>query len=308
MGLGGLLVALDHGERRFWLDSPVVAAGLAGGVVALAFAVAAMRRAAAPLFDAALVARPSFALALMMAATFRFGLLIVAFVAPQYLARIQGFRVEQLAETLLPMVPATALGVALGWALVRAGRPRLALSVGVLLFAAAAGLASTLSPAWAADEFRAIVALAGLAQGAFMLGVLRYATWGVRPDQGPTAGGLFNLTRVVGQAGGTAAVGQLVTGAEAGWSAVLVETLTPADPETTARLAALARGVSARTADASAAAVEAMARLRAAEQAQAFTIAYGDAFSALALLLLAAAALVWALPAIPPDRPSGAPR
>jgi MFS family permease len=303
VGLGGIIVALDQGERLFWLQSALVATALAVGATALGVAIWWMRAAATPLFDGALVRRPSFAMAIGMAALFRVALLVAAFVAPQYLARVQGFRVEQLAGVLAPMVPATIAGVLIGWALVKADRPRAALCLGILLFAAAAGVASDLSPVWAAQEFRLIAAMSGLAQGVFTVGVLRYATAGVRPEQGPTAGGLFNLTRVVGQVGGSAAIGHLVTVSEARHSAVLVETLTPGDPETAGRLAALAGSALLVTADANAAAAEAATRLIATQRGQAFTLAYADAFAALAWVLIAAAALVWALPSLPRANP-----
>ncbi|MBY6141836.1 MFS transporter [Leisingera daeponensis] len=296
VGLAGMIVALDQGERRFWFDDPTIATAFGIGVAGILLAVFSMRTATAPLFDGQLVKRPTFALAILMASCFRFAILIATFVGPQYLSRIQGFRVEQLASALFPMVPSTLFGVLIGWLLVRAGMPRLALSTGIALFAAAAFVAGNLSPAWAADEFRMIAILSGLAQGAFSVGVLRYATFGVRPEQGPTAGGLFNLTRIIGQVGGTAAVGRLITVAEANHSATLVSSLTPADGETMSRLAALATGFHSWSADATTASMQAASVLKSQIQAQAFVLAYTDAFICLSLILLAAAILVWAFP------------
>lgn len=299
VGAGALLIVLDQGEQLFWLQSPFIGTSLAVGVTSLLAAFVSLRRASLPLFDPELTARPVFGLAITMALIFRFGILLVALIMPQFLARVQGFGAEQLDNVMLPMVPATLIGIAAGWAMVRYLDPRLALSTGIALFAAAAFICSALSPQWAVDEFRLAAMLTGVGQGTFMVGVLRYATWQVRPEQGPTAGGLFNLTRVLGQAAGTALLVRLINDGEHHHSARLVEALSQGDGETADRLSALA-GLYARfTADSVLAGQQAAVRLRLGEQMQAFTLAYGEAFSLVAMGFLLAACLVWALPPAP---------
>jgi hypothetical protein len=53
-----------------------------------------------PLLDLSLLAKPSFGWAICLATCYRFGLVMAAFVVPLALTRLQGFRIEQIADAL----------------------------------------------------------------------------------------------------------------------------------------------------------------------------------------------------------------
>jgi hypothetical protein len=85
-------------------------------------------------------------------------------VAPQFLARFQGYRVEQLAPLLLPLALATLAAGPLAWWTCCRFDPRLSLSLGLASFAVAAACGVFLSPDWAAPELLWPLVLIGVGQ------------------------------------------------------------------------------------------------------------------------------------------------
>ena len=130
--------------------------------------------------------------------------------------------------------------------------------------------------------------------------MLTFATYAVPATSGQTAAGLFNLTRVLGTAGATAAVGYALRVRENGHSARLVEGITDANPSAAARLADLTRIYQGLTADPGVAQSTALGNIATGVQIQAYTLAFSDVFLAIAGLLAVFAVLVPLLPRLPP--------
>ena len=152
-----------------------------------------------PLLDLGLMATPTFGWAIVIATFYRFGLVMTAFVVPQALARLQGFRIEQIADANIWTFWAQCVSFPLAWLWASRGDPRQPLSLGLALFAAGAFVCTYLTPQWQAGDFRLALILVGIGQGLFLVPTLFYATRDVKPEQGPTAAALFNLSRIVGQ-------------------------------------------------------------------------------------------------------------
>jgi len=300
LALSLLLIGVSEGERRFWFEAWWITASFACGGLALTLACRQILRASAPLLRLNLLARPTLGWALVLQLFFRFGLMFGIVVAPQYLARLQGFRIEQLGPLLLPMALASlAAGPAAWWTVCRFD-PRLSLSLGLLSFAAAALYGVTLSPDWAAPEFLAPLVLIGVGQAFLGVAMLRFATWQVIPPiEGPTVGVVFNYARVIGLALGVAVASHTLVEREKFHSARLVEGLDLADGGVAQRLAAQAGAFAIWTSDPSAAQRASLASLARAASTQAFAQGFADAFAVIAAGLLLAAILVWALPRLP---------
>jgi DHA2 family multidrug resistance protein len=300
LALGLLLVAVSEGERRFWFETWWVTAALACGTLALILAIRLIPRAVAPLLRLDLSARPTLSWALVFQLLFRFGLMFGIVVTPQYLVRLQGYRVEQLALVLLPLALATVLvGPAAWWTACRFD-PRWSLSLGLASFAAAAWRGVYLSPDWAAPELFWPLTLIGAGQAFVGVAMLRFATFEVHPPtQGPTVGILFNYARVIGLAAGVAAASHTLVEREKFHSARLVESLDALDPAVVQRLGAHADAFANWTTDPAAARGAGVAGLARATANQAFAQGYSDTFAVIAACLLLAAILVWALPRLP---------
>lgn len=300
LGMCCFVIALTQGERQFWFESSTITLSLLLGIGFLGATLMSLFRAERPFIDLSLIGRITFGWAMLMALTVRFALLVVAFVVPQYLIRLQGFRAGEIAQVTLWLLPVHIVAFPLAYVAVRSLDPRLVLMSGLLLFAGAAAANVDLSPLWAAEQFRASMVLLGTGQAFFMVALLAFAVHGLRPENGATAGTLFNMTRVIGQALGTALIATLVTEREKFHSNQIVEHLTASAGVLQSRLAGLESSFVASSA--SDARLAGLNTLRGQIANQAYVLAYMDAFLVLAGLLSVTALLVWMLPDIRAQR------
>ena len=236
----------------------------------------------------------------MLQVFFRLGLMFAIAVAPQYLARTQGYRVDQLAPLLAPLALATLLAAPLAYWFAVKFDARIALSIGLGLFSLTAAWCASISPDWAAEQFFWPLIVIGVGQAFFGIATLRFATFGIGLAEGPTVGVIFNFARIFGLAGGLALVSHTVVEREKFHSARLVERLTDLDPGVAQRLAGQASTWLPQLSDGAASQRAGVAGLARSVGLQAFTLAYADAFAVIAAGLLAAAILVWALPFLAP--------
>ena len=298
IGLAALILFLKQGDRFFWLENPVITrAGLVAAVlIPVAILVFLIRK--HPLLDLSLLAKPTFGWAIFLATCYRFGLVMAAFVVPQALTRLQGFRIEQIADANIWMFWAECVAVPLAWLWASRGEARMPLSIGLALFAIGAFLSSRITPSWQAGDFRLSMIVIGLGQGLFLVPTVFYATRDVAPEQGTTAAALFNLSRVVGQTFGIAVVGSLITEREKFHSALLVENLSNANAALLERFDNLVAVFLREHGDQSLAQLQAWQSLSSTFSQQAFVLAFGDAFVIISAVLAVSAVMVLMLPAL----------
>ncbi|MGY2046677.1 MFS transporter [Methylobacterium sp. JK268] len=294
-----IVLVLQQGERRFWLETAWVAPLAAAGVALLALTSARLLTAASPYLDLSLLAKPTFAVGMAEALSLRFGLLMASFAVPQALARLQGFRPEQAGEAVLWLGVGQLAGFPLAWLWLKRRDGRVALALGLAAFALAAAFASRIDPSWQGDQFAGPMLLAGFGQGFFLTSVVTFATWDVPAAAGATAAGLFNLTRVLGTSAASAAVAYGVRVRENGHSARLVEGIAGASEAAAARLDDLARTYRTLIPDAGAVQSASLTALASEASRQAYALAFGDVFLAIAAVLAGFALLVPLLPRIP---------
>jgi DHA2 family multidrug resistance protein len=309
--LGLLAIVLGEGERRFWFETWWISAALAGGLMGLGFSICGLLTAANPLLRLQVFAKPTFSFAIGLQLLFRVGLMTAIAIGPQFLARLAGYRIEQLAPALLPVALVTLATAPLAWWLSVRIDARIVLSIGLGGFALAAALCSRLSPDWAAPQFLVPMILIGVGQALFGVATLRFAVFDIAPAmEGPTIGIVFNFARIFGLIGGLALAAHVTAEQEKLHSARLGEHLSGLDPSLSQRLATQAGPYAAWISDPAASQAAGVANLARANAGQAFTLAYSDAFLTIAGVLVAAAILAWALPRLanlppaPRNRPS----
>jgi MFS transporter, DHA2 family, multidrug resistance protein len=310
LGLAALILFMKQGDRFFWLDNRIIVG--AGLLAALTFlvALALLLWRPHPLLDAKLLMTPSFGWAVTLATFYRFGLVMTAFIVPQALMRLQGFRMPEIAQANIAMFWAECVSFPLAWFWASRGDARQPLSLGLALFAAGAFASTKLTPQWQAGDFHLALVCIGLGQGLFLVPTLFYATRDVSPSQGPTAAAFFNLSRIVGQTFGTAVLGSLITEREKFHSAVLVDSINNGTDLTAQRLAALTATFESSHGNAGLAGSQAWASLSATLSNQAFVLAFADAFFITTIVMAVSALLVLMLPPLhrrrqdPAARPS----
>ena len=251
VGLAALILFMKQGDRFFWLDNPIIRhAGLhrrdchsAGTRAVLAEA--------RPLLDLGLMATPTFGWAIALATFYRFGLVMTAFVVPQALTRAPGLpdRADRRCQHLDVLGSMRQLSARLAVGVARRCAPAL-VARAPALFAAGAFVATWLTPQWQANDFRLALILVGTGQGLFLVPTLFYSTRDVKPEQGPTAAALFNLSRIVGQTFGIGVVSALIRYREDFHSAVLVESVNNANSAVAERFNGLVASFLATNGDA----------------------------------------------------------
>jgi DHA2 family multidrug resistance protein len=296
VGSAALILFMKQGDRFFWLESPIITrAGILATIVIPAAVLAQVLR-KHPLMDLSLLGKPTFGWAVTLATLYRFGLVMSAFVVPQALVRLQGFRLPEIAEANIWMFWAECFAFPLAWFWASRRDARLPLSLGLALFAVGAFASSYLTPDWQANDFRLTLIAIGFGQGLFLVPTVFYATRDVAPQQGPTAASLFNLSRVVGQTFGIAVIGSLITWREKFHSAILVDGLSNAGSALTERFNGLVGIFSGTHGDQGLAESQAWKSLSGVTSNQAYVLAFADSFVIISLVLAASAVLVLMLP------------
>jgi DHA2 family multidrug resistance protein len=296
IGLGALILFLKQGDRLFWLDSPIITrAGLLAAIFIPAAVVSLLLR-RHPLMDLSLLTKSTFGWAVTLATFYRFGLVVTAFVVPQALTRLQGFRMPEIADATIWMFWVECLAFPLAWFWASRWDARRPLSLGLALFAIGAFTSTYLTPDWQASDFHLTLVALGFGQALFLVPTVFYATRDVAPQQGPTAASLFNLSRIVGQTFGIAVIGSLITWREKFHSALLVDSLNNANSALADRLSGLVATFLGANGDPDLAALQAWKSLSGTASNQAYVLAFGDSFVIISVVLAVSAVLVLMLP------------
>jgi DHA2 family multidrug resistance protein len=299
------VLVLSEGERRFWFETWWITTALLFGVTASIAAIRHLWVGKAPMLQLGLFRKP-FTLAITFQVIFRFGTLLAVFIAPQYLGRIAGLRIEQMGSMLLPMSLGTAVAIPVALWLSSRVDQRVMLSTALALFAGAALYCLGLGPDWNAGDFAVAAFAAGVGQGIFAVSTLFYAIYDLERHEGVTCGIVFNYCRVLGQVGGVAAFSHLINEREKLYSARLGEPISHLHPDLALALQQGAASVTRWLSDPAQVQARVTADLARRIARQAFTLAYADAFLGVAALLTAGAILAWALPSYFAPKPETA--
>ena len=206
-----LCIVCYHGERLDWWGSSFISAMTLLAVAIFCLFLHRLSHHPTPLIDLRLlVERPNFGLAVLVFMGFRWGLLSLSMVYPQYLAAVHGLGIEQVGQSYLWVLLPMMVTFPLVFWLSRLVDPKYLLCAGLLCFSVAALLNVQMSWTWSIEQFQHSLLLSGIGQPLFMVGLLIIATTGVKPPQGPSAGTFINMGRVLGQGFGIGALGALL--------------------------------------------------------------------------------------------------
>lgn len=279
-GLGLLIAGLSQGARRFWWDNDMVVLLLGSGVALIGAFIALEWGRHDGIVDFALLRRRSFAAAIGLNIAFRLALLVSGTLDPQFLALFRAYRPLELVPAMGLATLVQIAGFPLAYWLLRHVPPRAAVASGLAAFAAAPLLLlAGADSAWAGDQFLIAQALLGLAAPLFVVPLLVIGTREVKPAEGASASTFFNGSRALAQQAGTAILTTLIRTREQVHAGLLGETITPLR---------VALGGHAPATGAL------VGRIR----AEAFAMAYDDAFVALGAVLALATLFALALPPV----------
>jgi MFS transporter, DHA2 family, multidrug resistance protein len=299
LGLSLIYGALDQGERLDWLGSGVITGLLVTGVFLLGVTVVRRWLSPNPLVNPIFVANRNTAILAACLFSFRFVMLAIAFLLPAVLAVNQNYRPLQTGRVLLWLTGPLVLTGLIAARLMRRFDNRLVLAAGFTVVATACLLNARLTSAWAGDNFfipqlvtgfglaLAFTALVGsFVQNAFDSGALS------SPSNVLTYSAFVHTVRLFGGEAGTALMQRLVSVREQFHSNMAGLHVDAGGWLTSERLGALAQALSPNSAGAEEAQARAALVLGGQVRLQAYALAYGDGYAAIALVAALAVILI----------------
>nr|WP_057923975.1 MFS transporter [Burkholderia ambifaria] len=241
LGAGGftcLCVALDQGERLFWLQSPlIVALSCAGILMIAAFLIHELVSKQAGL-DLGYLFRPNVALLILLVGLVRFTVLNTSFIPSFFLANVYGLRPLQIGDTLrwiampqLLFAPCVAL-------LLQRFDPRRLIVIGFVMIAIAFALGSRLTSVWAESDFIPSQLIQALGQTMALTSVVFFFGKHVTAEYALTFGAVVQTTRLLSGQLGTTSIAVVQRVMEAIHSNLVGLHVSMSDPATLERLRA----------------------------------------------------------------------
>lgn len=283
-GLALVYAALDQGNRLDWLNSGLVWGLLLAGLLLVAGFLLHEMRTAHPLVNFRVALAPTLLTQLLLIGFLRLTILTTAFVIPQYLGAVRGFKALETGQTLIWIAaPQLLLCPLAGYAL-RRSDARIVAAFGFLCIALAClSVAYGLTPVWGSDQFLPSQLLQAIGQSFAVSGIVFFGILHIRLEDALTFGTVLQVTRLMGGEIGQAFVATFVRIREQVASNLLGLHIRAGDGQVVHRLQAYA-AAAAKSGDPSIAPDRAAALLGSVVRNAATTQSIIDAFVVIALL------------------------
>ena len=301
LGLAALVTALDQGNRLDWLGSGLIVGLLAAAGFLLAVYLVHALRHPDPVVSPRLLARDNIGLSLLVMFVMRIGLMSSAWLIPQYLIRIQGFRALESGTVFwVAALPQILLTPVVAWLVYRLD-PRNLVAFGLLLFAAGTLMLTDLTHLWTGEQLLPALLVQSLAAPFIAVPLMVLMTEEITIREIPWIASLVHITRTVASAVGLALVATFTRKQEQLHSALLGLNVESGSALVQNRIDTTAATLAAQIPDPARAADQATVMLAATVQREAFVLAYADMFLVLgvALAVTALATLFMYRPKLP---------
>ena len=307
-GLAFLFAALQQGQRLDWFRSGVFNAWFWCGMFFLLCALIRRLRGANPLVALPYLAKRNTVLLGGLLFWFRFTLCSTIILIPQSLA-IRGFDADQIGPAILwSALPLLPIAFAAGYLLLRKVDPRLIFATGLACTALAGWMNAQYSSTWAAENYYRTELLTGVGQSFAFIGLVgcivlqAIFTGGLaKPERALTFSAFFHVIRLFGGTAGAIYMGHFIAQREKLHSNLLGLHVSAGDWITTQNIRAMAAGVAAKTAGATAAGERAVDLVAARLRLQAFSLSIDDGFLLIAWSCACALVMVALLQKAPLD-------
>jgi len=295
LGLALIYAGLDQANRLDWLNSGTVTALLAAGVVLVAGFLIHEARTEHPGVNLRVVFGDPLPRILVLIAFLRLTILSTAYLIPQYLQAVRGFRALEVGQTLVWIAAPQLIFCPLAAAMLRRTDPRLVSCIGFVFVSVACLLvAHGLTSVWGSDQFLPSQLLQAIGQSFALSGILFFAVLHLRPEDALTFGGAVQTARLMGGEIGTAFIATFTRMRTQTASNLIGQHVRIGDPAVAQRLSAYAAATGRTGADPSAAIVRGASVLSRVVRSAAATqgvidsfVAIGS-FTAVALILVVA--------------------
>jgi DHA2 family multidrug resistance protein len=209
LGLGGLTIVLEEGQRELWFESELIRTLTVVSVVGFALLAAGQFVSKTPVIQLRILFQRAFGSVFLLSLAVGAVLYAVFYIIPQFLTRVHGYTAEQSGDVIMISGIPTLAMLALFPLLVRILDLRVAVALGLGLFALSSFLDVGLTPDTAGPEFMVSQLLRGFGQFFSLFFLNQAATSAVAHEFAEDASGLFNAARNLGGSIGLSAIGAL---------------------------------------------------------------------------------------------------
>jgi MFS transporter, DHA2 family, multidrug resistance protein len=286
VSVGAIQYVLEHGQREDWFDSRQIVALTVTGVVCWIALLWRELTIDHPAIDFRVLRHRQMWVGTLLGVVMGVGLYAMSFTLPVFLQGDLHMTAQQTGFVLLPGALATAVSMGVVGRLTNRFDARILITIGALVFAAAAWRLSLITGQSGTHDFFWPLILRGLGLGMMFVPLTTITLAELSSHELSQGAGLYNFFRQLGGSFGIAGIATLVARYTAQFRAVLGEHLAVNDPTTLARVEALTRGMIARGADAWTARQRALRLLDRQLFGQASVIAYSHIYVLAAGLIL----------------------
>ncbi len=248
VSVGAMQFVLDHVQREDWFESHEI---LSLSVIGIAGWCALMWRELTtnhPVIDFRVLKHRQMWVGTLLGVVMGVGLYAMSFTLPVFLQTNLHMSAQQTGSVLLPGAVATAISMAVVGRLTNRFDPRLIITGGALLFAAAAWQLSRITSAAGAHDFFWPLIGRGLGLGMMFVPLTTITLAQLSPQELPQGVGLYSFFRQLGGSFGIAAIATLVVRYTAQFRGIVGEHIAMNDPlARLGRIETLARHDGART-------------------------------------------------------------
>jgi DHA2 family multidrug resistance protein len=198
-GLALIYAALDQGNRLDWLNSGLVCGLLLGGAVLLAAFFVHELTTDHPGVNLKVVFSNPLPRLLVLIGFLRLTLLATAYLVPQYLQVVRGFRSLEVGQSLIWLAVPQLLFCPLAALMLRRTDPRVVACIGfVFISIACLMVAYSMTPEWGPDQFLKTQLMQAMGQSFALSGIVFYAILNLRLEDALTFGATIQAARLMG--------------------------------------------------------------------------------------------------------------
>jgi DHA2 family multidrug resistance protein len=293
-GLALLFAALDQGQRLDWWRSGVFTALFTTGIFFLLCALIRRLRRPNPLVDLPFLRKWNTLVLGFGIFAFRFCLLATALVIPQTLA-VRGFDAAQIGPAVLwTAIPELCLAFFAAHLLNRGLDPRLLMASGFAVMGSVCLMNANVTSAWAAENYFGTELLMAVGQSFAFVGLVSsiimqsfFSGALSAPSRILTFSAFFHCVRIFAGQIGVTLVARFIAEQERVHSHLIGLHVQSGDWSTEHTVRLLTAGLAATSTDAAAAAARAVGVIAGGVRAQAYTLAFIDAFHLMAWMSVA---------------------
>jgi DHA2 family multidrug resistance protein len=308
IGLGALQIVLEEGDKDDWFGSAFILRTSIISAVALAAFFFFELRNKNPLVNLMLFKERNFALVSISNTTLGFVLYSAIYLIPLYLSQSHGYSARESGAVLAWVGLPQLLIIPFMPALMKRFDVRYILLFGFIVFAFSTFMNLNLGPDDSGPQLLIPNLVRALGQATIFPAITLIATAGIAAKDTSSASSLFNMMRNLGGAIGIAVTQTFVTNREKYHSAIMTPQVSLLQPATRERLALLQQYFETHgMPDPASAQHQAIIAVGQTIQAQAYYLAYGDAFGLLGCGMVVGGAATLFLRKLPASAGVGAP-